>query len=125
MYQPVADITPSSVLPTSDAILVGPPRPEISKVAIVTGASSGIGRVTSIALYQAGWNVVLSARRESELQETARLCAQVVAPNRTEADISSSKIPPLTLVVAGDVTKESDVNNLFKAAVDTYGTLYS
>src|SRR3954447_4681800 len=46
------------------------------RVALVTGSSSGIGRVTAISLAANGWNVILSGRRESELQETARLCAE-------------------------------------------------
>jgi len=41
------------------------------RISIVTGASSGIGRATAIALARAGANVVLAARRESLLQEVA------------------------------------------------------
>ncbi|KAG8911726.1 hypothetical protein FRC02_006438, partial [Tulasnella sp. 418] len=42
------------------------------KVAIVTGSSSGIGRETAIKLSSDGWSVVLSARREAQLEETAK-----------------------------------------------------
>jgi NAD(P)-dependent dehydrogenase (short-subunit alcohol dehydrogenase family) len=41
------------------------------KVAVVTGAGSGIGRAVSIALNQAGYSVVLSGRRSEELEKTA------------------------------------------------------
>ena len=43
----------------------------ITKVAIVTGASSGIGRQTSIALVQEGYSVVLAGRRADALETTA------------------------------------------------------
>ena len=92
---------------------VSPQEPRQSRVAIVTGASSGIGRTTAIALCEAGWNVILSARRESELQETARLCVEARGDKPKEK---------ATLVVPGDVTKEEDVRNLFIRAVNEYGT---
>jgi NAD(P)-dependent dehydrogenase (short-subunit alcohol dehydrogenase family) len=41
------------------------------KVAIVTGAGSGIGRATTHALLDAGYTVVLAGRREDALRETA------------------------------------------------------
>ena len=40
------------------------------KVAIVTGAGSGIGRASAVALLKAGWHVGLAGRREEALQET-------------------------------------------------------
>ena len=46
------------------------------KVAVVTGASSGIGRVTAIALAQAGATVVATARREGLLREVSAACCQ-------------------------------------------------
>ncbi|KAG8819315.1 hypothetical protein FRC17_010479 [Serendipita sp. 399] len=108
------------------------------KVAIITGASSGIGRVTARALAcKAGWRVVLSARREIELQETAMLCRKdyATALNRSDGVVGDSvsldsssatedheSVPKdLTLVVPGDVTKEEDVKRLFEATVAEYG----
>lgn len=64
---------------------------------------SGIGRISSIALSQAGWNVVLFARREDELKDAAHEC------------------PGQTLVVQGDVTSETDVIRLFSEAVKAFG----
>ena len=46
------------------------------KIAVVTGASSGIGRVTAITLAQAGATVIATARRESLLQEVSTACRQ-------------------------------------------------
>jgi NAD(P)-dependent dehydrogenase (short-subunit alcohol dehydrogenase family) len=45
----------------------------MAKVAIVTGAGSGIGRAVSLALLNAGWSVALAGRREEQLAQTATL----------------------------------------------------
>ncbi|KIJ32493.1 hypothetical protein M422DRAFT_35795 [Sphaerobolus stellatus SS14] len=74
-------------------------------VAIITGASSGIGRATSITLSKVGWSVALFARREEELRSTAKEC------------------PNPTLIIAGNVTNEADVKRLFEETVKTFGRL--
>ena len=43
------------------------------KVAIVTGAGSGIGRASALALMKTGFAVVLAGRRKDALEETAKL----------------------------------------------------
>ena len=50
--------------------MTGPPR-----TAVVTGASSGIGQATAVALGELGWRVAIGARRTEELDETARQVA--------------------------------------------------
>jgi NAD(P)-dependent dehydrogenase (short-subunit alcohol dehydrogenase family) len=45
--------------------------PMVSKIALVTGAGSGIGRAVSLALASAGFTVVLAGRRKPELEQTA------------------------------------------------------
>lgn len=77
----------------------------MTKTAIVTGASSGIGRHSAIALSKAGWDVVLTARREVDLQETAAQC------------------PNPVLVLAGDITDESFVQRAFETAKSHFGRL--
>ncbi|EAU85953.2 short-chain dehydrogenase/reductase SDR [Coprinopsis cinerea okayama7 len=77
----------------------------MARTAIVTGASSGIGKGSAIALSNAGWNVVLTARREDALQKTATEC------------------PSSTLVVPGDVTDEGFVKTLFSSTVEKFGRL--
>lgn len=90
-----------------------------AKVAIITGASSGIGRMTAIALCEAGWDVILSARRRTELEETARLCieARTVAKGNSDGGM-------MALTVVGDVTKEEDVKALFECGVAEYGASF-
>jgi NADP-dependent 3-hydroxy acid dehydrogenase YdfG len=45
----------------------------MSKVAVVTGASTGIGRASALALLKAGYRVALVARRQADLEETAQM----------------------------------------------------
>ena len=45
------------------------------KVALVTGAGTGIGRATALALMEADYHVVLAGRRSDMLDETAKLGA--------------------------------------------------
>ncbi|KAL7413109.1 short-chain dehydrogenase/reductase SDR [Mrakia frigida] len=83
----------------------------MSKVAIVTGGSSGIGRATSEALAKAGYKVVLSGRRQTELDNSEQLCLEA----------QPTKAPENILTVAGDVSNQEAVVALFKAAVDKFG----
>ncbi len=76
------------------------------KVAIVTGASRGIGRLIAIALAGQGAKVVVSARNLEALQE---LTAEIKSQGGEAT------------AVAGDVAIEDDANNLIKQAVATYG----
>jgi NAD(P)-dependent dehydrogenase (short-subunit alcohol dehydrogenase family) len=60
------------------------------RVALVTGAGSGIGRAVSLALRSAGFSVVLAGRRKTALDETAALAGgQVVAVPANVADPES------------------------------------
>lgn len=76
------------------------------KVAIVTGAGSGIGRVVSRHLLQNGCRVVLAGRRLSQLKETAEGFNEAV-----------------TLCCCTDVTNEEQVDKLFQATVNKFGRL--
>ncbi len=76
------------------------------KVAIVTGASRGIGRLLAIALTGQGAKVVVSARNLEALQ---KLTAEIKAEGGE------------ALAVAGDVAIEDDANDLIKQAVAAYG----
>jgi len=75
------------------------------RVAIVTGASSGIGRATAISLARRGYAVVLAARRAEKLAAVAEDC---------QAADSNMQ----TLIVPTDVRDESQVQKLVDTTVD-------
>ncbi|MBV5296608.1 MAG: SDR family oxidoreductase [Rhodoferax sp.] len=76
-----------------------------SKVAVVTGAGSGIGQAAALALLADGYRVVLAGRRLQPLEQVA---AHSAAPKRA-------------LVVPTDVADEAAVVALFDAAVRGFG----
>ncbi|MDF2049808.1 SDR family oxidoreductase [Arthrobacter sp. Cr_A7] len=77
------------------------PQPA-GRVAVVTGAGSGIGREVARQMLAGGYRVALAGRREAQLQETA--------DGHSDA-----------LVVPCDVTRPDDVGRLFEAARQQWG----
>ncbi len=73
------------------------------KIALVTGAGSGIGRATALALQQNGYSVVLTGRREDALQETAGMA---VADGGTMLLVSMDVADPESVAGAFGKTKE-------------------
>lgn len=76
------------------------------KVAIVTGAGSGVGRAVAVALAEAGYAVALAGRRLEALQETV---------------VAMGNVP--SLAVPTDVTDPESVRALFVATVEKFGRL--
>ncbi len=79
------------------------------KVALVTGAGSGIGRAVTLAFLQEGYSVVLAGRRKEALEETVNRAKSIEA-NRT-------------LVVPTDVSDPPSVRILFDKTQETFGRL--
>ena len=79
-----------------------------TRVAVVTGAGSGIGRASALALLREGWTVVLAGRRAERLEETQQLAG----------DDAARALP-----VATDVTDADSVAALFARVRDEYGRL--
>lgn len=77
-----------------------------TKTAIVTGAGSGIGRASALALANAGYRVALAGRRQATLEETA-----------TAGPAGAFEI------FACDVAERSDVDALFGGVESTFGRL--
>ncbi len=78
------------------------------KIALVTGAGSGIGRASSLALQAAGFSVVLAGRRVEELEKTA-----------ASALPSGGKM----LVASTDVSKPDEIQALFAKTRNAFGRL--
>lgn len=82
--------------------------PGHNKVAIITGAGSGVGRAVAIAFLKDGYKTVLAGRRADALDETIKLSGAPAAQ---------------ALAVPTDVTKPDSVKALFAAAKDKFGRL--
>lgn len=78
------------------------------KIALVTGAGSGVGRVTAITLLNDGWTVVLAGRRSDPLQSL-----QAEAASRGQ----------IALAVPTDVTSPESVHALFDTIETRFGRL--
>ncbi|HDF7298925.1 TPA: SDR family oxidoreductase [Staphylococcus aureus] len=76
------------------------------KVAVVTGAGSGIGEAIATLLHEEGAKVILAGRNKDKLQNVANQLAQ-----------DSVKVVPT------DVTKKEEVDELIKIAQQTFGGL--
>ncbi|HFO0662969.1 TPA: SDR family oxidoreductase [Staphylococcus aureus] len=76
------------------------------KIAVVTGAGSGIGEAIATLLHEEGAKVVLAGRNKDKLQNVANQLAQ-----------DSVKVVPT------DVTKKEEVDELIKMAQQTFGGL--
>jgi NAD(P)-dependent dehydrogenase (short-subunit alcohol dehydrogenase family) len=76
-----------------------------TKVAVVTGAGTGIGKAAALALLRDGWRVAIAGRRQEPLEQVA-----------IEADAPGS-----ALAVPTDVTDPASVEALFAATVKAWG----
>lgn len=78
------------------------------KVALVTGAGTGIGKACALALMKDGWAMVLAGRRRDKLEEVA-------------AEGKATGMP--SLVVPADVGNPESVRALFAKVKETFGRL--
>jgi 3-oxoacyl-[acyl-carrier protein] reductase len=79
------------------------------KVALVTGASRGLGKAVALGFAQEGANVVICARGENALETTRQELAQATGRQ--------------VLAVAADVTRPEDVDRLVQATLDRFGRI--
>jgi NAD(P)-dependent dehydrogenase (short-subunit alcohol dehydrogenase family) len=79
-----------------------------SKIAIVTGAGTGIGKASALALMKDGWSVVFAGRRKELLEAAA-----------AEGKATGGQ----TLVVPTDVSNPESIKALFAKTTDTFGRL--
>jgi NAD(P)-dependent dehydrogenase (short-subunit alcohol dehydrogenase family) len=78
------------------------------RIAMVTGAGTGVGKAAALALAKAGYAVVLAGRRKGPLDEVA-------------AEITG--LSGVALTVPTDVTDPTSVSNLFAETKEAYGRL--
>ena len=78
------------------------------RIAVITGAGSGVGRASALGLLRHDWTVVLNGRRLERLEETQAMAGDDAAR---------------TLAVAADVSNAEGVASLFAQVRDTYGRL--
>lgn len=76
------------------------------RIAVVTGAGSGIGRASALALAKAGYAVVVAGRRKDELDKTVAMAAGATV-----------------VAVPTDVADEASVADLFKLVKDRFGRI--
>lgn len=109
--RPTSDRAPSSAdlssSAPSSASSASPNREAAprSRIAVVTGAGSGIGRAAAQKLMEAGWQVALLGRREDALAQTA------------------AAAPGQALVLPTDVSDEHQVAAAFRAVKERFGRL--
>lgn len=78
------------------------------KTALVTGASSGLGVAFARGLARAGANVVVTARRQEMIDQTAAMVRSY---------------GPRATAIAGDITDEAQIEGIFDRTVEEYGRL--
>ncbi len=79
-----------------------------TKIALVTGAGSGIGRAAALGLQANGWSVVLAGRRKEELEKTAAL-----------AKAGGGRM----LAIPADVSDAASIRALFAKTKEAFGRL--
>ena len=80
----------------------------MSKVAIITGAGSGIGRATAVAFLKDGYKVSLAGRRIAELEKTAELAGSFMGN---------------ALIIQTDVSSQPSIAALFARTKEEFGRL--
>lgn len=82
---------------------------DLTRVVVVVGASSGIGRATALDLAREGAHVVLIARREDELEDAARECEELGAASAT--------------VLTTDIGTDDDVRDAVAEVRERFGRI--
>ena len=81
------------------------------KVAVITGAGSGIGKETALLFLEHGAKVILADINQESLQETF----EIIKQKKLDAEASIS---------ITDVSSENDIENMINLAVDRFGALH-
>ena len=82
------------------------------RIAVVTGAGSGVGQACVVELARRGFSIALLGRREAQLRETVELA-------RPDADANGARLLPIPC----DVAKEDDVHRMVQSVRDELGVV--
>ncbi|HZF80149.1 MAG TPA: SDR family oxidoreductase [Rubrivivax sp.] len=91
-----------------ETLLPSTPSASAKRIALVTGAGSGIGQASALALLRAGWQVVLAGRRADTLSATVQMAG----------NLGEHAVP-----VVVDVADEASVSALFGVVEHRFGRL--
>lgn len=80
------------------------------RIAVISGAGSGLGRATSLSFAKEGAEVALLGRRENKLQETAALIKQTTGRE--------------ALIIPTDITQEDQIQSAVQQIVDQWGSIH-
>jgi NAD(P)-dependent dehydrogenase (short-subunit alcohol dehydrogenase family) len=94
-----------------------------TKIAVVTGAGSGIGRAVTLELLRTGWSVVLVGRRAERLEETAALARAALGGAPAGGGGPSDGKDGTSSCVRADVSRPDEVAALFAAVRERFGRL--
>src|SRR3954462_15163554 len=106
------------------------------RVAVVTGASQGIGRACALKLAKCGASVALLARNREKLEEAAREIQKISHPNSdsdhggtgvparaNSSDHGGTGVPARTYVAVADIENEDQIKAAFKSIISELGKI--
>jgi 3-oxoacyl-[acyl-carrier protein] reductase len=92
------------------------------RVAVVTGASQGIGRACALKLTKCGASVALLARNREKLDEVAQEIENISHSN-SDSDHGGTGVPARTYVAVADIENEDQIKAAFKSIIGELGKI--